>query len=114
MKPSKIQRSTIPIQKPSRSTDPKDRVNTEKVDHEHIKHSVVNKPKNNRKNRKSLQKDPDFLYYSHTNTSHMTTPTDTDGSPIDTPEVDTVEPPKPHVPIQKVSRFGNQPSKFGK
>ncbi len=44
----------------------------------------------------------------------MTTPTDTDGSPIDTPEVDTVELPKPHVPIQKVSRFGNQPSKFGK
>ena len=28
--------------------------------------------------------------------------------------VEAPEIPKPHIPLQKVSRFGNQPNKFGK
>ncbi len=32
----------------------------------------------------------------------------------DTEKKEASEVPKPHIPVQKVSRFGNQPSKFGK
>jgi hypothetical protein len=45
----------------------------------------------------------------------MTTPKDPDDDIIEAvEEKEAPEAPKPHIPLQKVSRFGNQPSKFGK
>ena len=44
----------------------------------------------------------------------MTHPIDSDLPLIEDSEEEKVETPKPHPPVQKVSRFGNQPSKFGK
>jgi hypothetical protein len=45
----------------------------------------------------------------------MTTLKDPDDDIIEAiEEKEAPELPKPHIPLQKVSRFGNQPSKFGK
>ena len=44
----------------------------------------------------------------------MTTPKDPEEDTLDEEKQETPEVPKPHIPLQKVSRFGNQGSKFGK
>jgi hypothetical protein len=44
----------------------------------------------------------------------MTSPAENDESLIENTETPIEEAPKPHIPMQKVSRFGNQGSKFGK
>jgi hypothetical protein len=56
-----------------------------------------------------------FYNFSYPNIHTMTTPKDPDDHIIEATEAkETPETPKPHIPLQKVSRFGNQPSKFGK
>lgn len=44
----------------------------------------------------------------------MTTPKDPEENILDEEKPETPEVPKPHILLQKVSRFGNQTSKFGK